>query len=128
MSGKSTIMEIQLDTSAVQEGVNETAAILAGLQQIAASTAAWIANTAVKVVNTAAQWAQIAATTAWNALCAVATTVTTAQQALADVLAQQGNDIHIRFTGDLAQLGRVLKPVIDRENRRVGGSLAKGAV
>ena len=32
----------------------------------------------------------------------------TIQQALADVLAQQGNDIHIRFTGDLAQPSSML--------------------
>lgn len=51
----------------------------------------------------------------------------TIQEALANVLAQQGSgDIHITFTGDLAQLGRVLKPVIDRENSRVGTSLATG--
>ena len=51
----------------------------------------------------------------------------TIQQALADVLAQQGaQDIRITFTGDLAQLARVLKPQLDRENRRVGGSLARG--
>jgi hypothetical protein len=42
--------------------------------------------------------------------------------------AQGGSDVLINFTGDLAQLGRVLKPVIDRENRRVGGSLVKGVV
>ena len=28
--------------------------------------------------------------------------------------------INIRFTGDLAELGRILKPVIDAENRRMG--------
>ena len=51
----------------------------------------------------------------------------TIQEALANVLAQQGTgDIRITFTGDLAQLGRVLKPVIERESSRVGGSLAKG--
>ena len=51
----------------------------------------------------------------------------TIQQALANVLAQQGTqDIRITFTGDLAQLARVLKPQLDRENRRVGGSLARG--
>ena len=50
----------------------------AAVAQLAASTAAWVANTAAKVASTAAEWAQIAATTAWNALCAVATTVTTA--------------------------------------------------
>lgn len=53
----------------------------------------------------------------------------TIQEALANVLARQGaGDITITFAGDLAQLGRVLKPVIDRENRRVGGNLARGAV
>jgi hypothetical protein len=51
----------------------------------------------------------------------------TIQEALANVLAAQGTrDINITFTGDLAQLARVLKPVIDRENSRVGGSLVKG--
>lgn len=51
----------------------------------------------------------------------------TIKQAVAEVMAVQGTgDITITFTGDLAQLGRVLKPVIDKENRRVGGSLAKG--
>ena len=49
------------------------------------------------------------------------------QAAVAEVMARQGTgDINFTFTGDLAQLGRVLKPVIERENRRVGGSLAKG--
>ena len=46
--------------------------------KMAANTAAWIANTAAKAASTAASWAQIAATTAWNAICAVATAVTTA--------------------------------------------------
>ena len=51
----------------------------------------------------------------------------TIKQALAEVMATQGaGDVNITFTGDLAQLARVLKPVIDRENRRVGGSLIKG--
>lgn len=50
----------------------------------------------------------------------------TIKQALAEVMAtQNGGDVTINFTGDLAQLARVLKPVIDRENRRVGGSLIK---
>lgn len=53
----------------------------------------------------------------------------TIKQAVAEVLAGQGGgDVVIKFTGDLAQLARVLKPAIDRENRRVGGSLAKGVV
>lgn len=37
-------------------------------------------------------------------------------------------DISIRFEGSLASLVRELKPVIDRENVRVGGSLVKGNV
>ena len=37
-------------------------------------------------------------------------------------------DIVIRFEGDLAQLARVLLPVITRENKRVGPSLAGGNV
>ncbi len=51
----------------------------------------------------------------------------TIKQAVAEVLAAQGGstDVNIRFTGDLAQLARVLKPVIDRENRRVGGELIR---
>lgn len=54
----------------------------------------------------------------------------TIKQALAEVMAMRGGDgdIVIRFEGDLAQLARVLKPVIDRENKRVGPSLAGGNV
>jgi phage-related protein len=37
-------------------------------------------------------------------------------------------EISIRFEGDLSALVRQLKPVIDRENIRVGNSLAKGVV
>ena len=52
----------------------------------------------------------------------------TIKQALAEVMNMRGGDgdVVIRFEGDLAQLGRVLKPVIDRENKRVGPSLAGG--
>ena len=48
------------------------------IANIAKSTIAWVTNTAAKVASTAAEWAQIAATTAWNAICAIATAVTTA--------------------------------------------------
>lgn len=54
----------------------------------------------------------------------------TIKQALAEVLALQegGGEIvvTVNFTGDLAQLARVLKPVIETETRRKGGSLASG--
>jgi hypothetical protein len=33
---------------------------------------------------------------------------------------QSTQQISINFTGDLAALGRVLKPVIDKENKRIG--------
>ena len=56
----------------------------------------------------------------------------TIKQALAEVLALQEGGIEtvttINFTGDLAQLARVLKPVIDTETRRKGSSLATGGV
>ena len=55
----------------------------------------------------------------------------TIQQALANVLAVRENStetvVNVRFSGDLAQLARVLKPAIDTETRRVGVSLAKEA-
>lgn len=52
----------------------------------------------------------------------------TIKQALTEVMAmQRAGDISIYFTGDLAQLGRVLKPVIEQEGRRTGASLAKEA-
>lgn len=53
----------------------------------------------------------------------------TIKQALSEVLAQQGGgDINIKFTGDLAQLARVLQPVIEREQHRRGTRLVKGVV
>lgn len=52
----------------------------------------------------------------------------TIKQALAEAMATQGSgDITINFTGDLAQLARVLKPVIERETHRVGGQLVRKA-
>ena len=43
---------------------------------------------------------------------------------LAEKIGTKGNTI-IRFEGSLAELGRILKPVIDSENSRVGVSLAQ---
>lgn len=45
----------------------------------------------------------------------------------ADLLAEKigGGTTVIRFEGSLAELGRILKPVIDTENSRVGRSLAR---
>lgn len=45
----------------------------------------------------------------------------------ADILSDKigaGRPVVIRFEGDLAELGRILKPVIDTENTRVGNNLA----
>ena len=53
----------------------------------------------------------------------------TIKQALTEVLALQGageTNVNVTFTGDLAQLARVLKPAIETETRRKGGSLASG--
>ena len=57
----------------------------------------------------------------------------TIKQALAEVLGSQRSHreneaIHINFTGDLAQLARVLQPVITRESNRAGLSIAKGVI
>ena len=58
--------------------------------------------------------------------------LTTIQQALANVLegysGASQTQVTVNFTGDLAQLGRVLKPVIDTETRRRGASLVREAV
>ena len=51
----------------------------------------------------------------------------TIKQALAEVMDTHGGDTVIKFTGDLAQLARVLKPVIEREDRRVGGRIVRKA-
>ena len=45
----------------------------------------------------------------------------TIKQAVAEVVGNR--DVVIQFTGDLAQLARVLRPAIARENLRVGGSM-----
>ncbi len=54
----------------------------------------------------------------------------TIRQALAEVMeAYTGQqDITIRFAGDLAQLARVLKPYIDKEENRRGAKLVTGGV
>lgn len=51
------------------------------------------------------------------------------KQAVAEVLGdRQDTMVRVNFTGNLAQLARVLKPEIEIENRRRGVSLAKGAI
>lgn len=55
--------------------------------------------------------------------------LSTIQEALLNALEQyggRGQEININFTGDLAQLARILKPEIDQENKRIGVSLARG--
>lgn len=53
----------------------------------------------------------------------------TIKQALAEVMAQYGNgDVNVNISGDLAPFIRWLKVEIDRENKRVGPSLAGGNV
>ena len=41
---------------------------------------------------------------------------------LADRMQSNSRPINIVFNGDLAELGRILKPVIDAENVRIGGT------
>jgi hypothetical protein len=50
----------------------------------------------------------------------------TFEDALSRALANQ--NVTIRFTGAGADIARMLKPELDRENRRVGGSLIRGGV
>lgn len=45
----------------------------------------------------------------------------TIKKAVSEVVGS--NDVVINFTGDLAQLARVLRPVMEKENARVGGRL-----
>lgn len=47
----------------------------------------------------------------------------TIKQAVAEVMGSGTNNINIEFTGNLAQLGRVLRPVIAAESHRIGRSL-----
>lgn len=49
----------------------------------------------------------------------------TIKQAVSEVLSDMGVDVSIAFDGELAQLARVLHPVIEVERRRRGGSLAE---
>ena len=50
------------------------------------------------------------------------------KRALAEVLEERQTVVHVNFTGDLAQLARLLKPEIDLETIRKGDSLGKGTV
>ena len=46
--------------------------------ELAKNAAQWVITTGLKVADTVQQWAMIAATTAWNAVCSAASAVTTA--------------------------------------------------
>lgn len=52
----------------------------------------------------------------------------TVKQALSEVLDSREMVVQVNFTGDLAQLARLLKPEIDVETTRRGSSLGKGTV
>lgn len=55
----------------------------------------------------------------------------TIKQALEEVMAQGSAGetvVTINFSGDLSQLARILKPAIETETRRKGGSLATGGI
>ena len=52
--------------------------------------------------------------------------LSTMKQAFIEAMNENGGgEVTINFTGDLAQLGKVLKPVIDKENSRQGRSKSK---
>lgn len=52
----------------------------------------------------------------------------TVKQALSEVLESRETVVQVHFTGDLAQLARILQPEIDVEYSRKGTSLSKGTV
>ena len=57
-----------------------------------------------------------------------AVSLETVKQALSEVLDSRQTVVQVNFTGDLAQLARLLKPEIDVETTRRGISLGKGTV
>ena len=52
----------------------------------------------------------------------------TVKQALSEVLESRETVVQVHFTGDLAQLARILQPEIAVEYSRKGDSLSKGTV
>ena len=52
----------------------------------------------------------------------------TVKQALSEVMESRETVVQVHFTGDLAQLARILQPEIDVEYSRKGDSLSKGTV
>jgi len=52
----------------------------------------------------------------------------TVKQALSEVLESRETVVQVHFTGDLAQLARILQPEISVEASRKGASLSKGTV
>lgn len=57
-----------------------------------------------------------------------AVSLETVKQALSEVLESRQTVVQVHFTGDLAQLARILQPEIDVEYNRKGASLSKGTV
>lgn len=58
-----------------------------------------------------------------------AVSLETVKQALSEVLEERGQTVvQVHFTGDLAQLARILQPEIAVETSRRGDSLGKGTV
>lgn len=56
-------------------------------------------------------------------------TLETVKQALSEVLEERGQTVvQVNFTGDLAQLARLLQPEITVEYNRKGNSLSEGAM
>lgn len=73
-----------------------------GAAGIAKQTAAMIAATAAKIADTVAQAAMTAATVAWNAVCALATTATTALGAAFSFLASPIGIVVVAIAGVIA--------------------------
>ncbi len=83
-------------------------ALASNVVNLAKDAAAWTASTAAKVANTAAQIAQTAAVTAWNAICSVATAVTTAFGAAVAFLTSPIGLVVVAITGLIAVIALLI--------------------